>query len=43
MKYDLEERVARFGEEIIRFCKTINRSEITRPLILQLIINKIYY
>lgn len=37
MKYDLEERTAKFGENIIRFCKTIPNNQITRPLILQLI------
>ena len=35
--YDLEERTAKFGEAVINFCKTITRSEITKPLILQLI------
>lgn len=36
-KYDLEERTAKFGEEIIRFCKKIPRGPITDPLINQLI------
>lgn len=36
-KYDLEERTARFGEGIIRFAQKIPKSEITRPLISQLI------
>jgi four helix bundle protein len=35
--YDLEERTARFGEEIIVFCRTINQDTITRPLISQLV------
>lgn len=35
--YDLEERTAKFGEEIIRFAKNIPRNEITAPLITQLI------
>jgi four helix bundle protein len=35
--YDLEERTARFGENIIDFSKTIPKHEITRPLISQLI------
>ena len=36
-KYNLEERTARFGEEIIRFCKKIPRSPINDPLINQLV------
>ena len=36
-KYDLEERTARFGEEIIKFCKRISRSPVTDPLINQLV------
>lgn len=36
-KYDLEERTAKFGEDIIRFCKKIPRSPITDPLINQLV------
>ena len=36
-KYDLEERTAKFGEDIIKFCKKIPRSLITIPLITQLI------
>ncbi len=35
--YDLEERTARFGENIIEFSKKIPKHEITRPLISQLI------
>ncbi len=35
--YDLEERTAKFGEDVIRFCKKIPRNEITIPLITQLI------
>lgn len=35
--YDLEERTAKFGEDIIRFCKLIPRGPITDPLIIQLI------
>ncbi len=35
--YDLEERTARFGEDIISFAKTIVRAEVTRPLISQLV------
>jgi len=37
LKYDLEERTAKFGEEIIRFCNRIERNPITIPLINQLI------
>lgn len=36
-RYDLEERTAQFGGEIILFCKKINQDTITRPLISQLI------
>ena len=35
--FDLEERTAKFGESIIRFCKTIPYNAITRPLISQLV------
>ena len=37
MKYDLEERTARFGENIIDFIKTIEGNEINRPLSSQII------
>jgi four helix bundle protein len=37
IKYDLEERTAKFGEEIIRFCYALPKNEITKPLINQLI------
>ena len=36
-KYDLEERTAKFGEEVIRFCKKVPRGPITDPLITQLV------
>lgn len=36
-KYDLEERTARFGEDIIVFLKTIRESSITKPLKSQLV------
>lgn len=36
-KYDLEERTANFGEEIIVLCKKLPHSEITQRLIPQLI------
>lgn len=36
-KYDLEERTARLGEEIINFAKKIPENSVTRPLIPQLV------
>ncbi|MCX6718289.1 MAG: four helix bundle protein [Candidatus Staskawiczbacteria bacterium] len=36
-KYDLEERTAKFGEDMVDFVKTIEKSEINRPLINQII------
>jgi len=36
-KFDLGERTAKFGEEIIEFAKTLERNEINRPLIGQLV------
>ncbi len=35
--FDLEERTARFGEDMIKFIKTINKNEINKPLINQII------
>lgn len=35
--YNLEERTAKFGENIIRFCKKIPRNIITNPMISQLV------
>jgi len=35
--YDLEERTAKFGEDIIKFARKIVKDEITRPIISQLI------
>ncbi|MEK7068181.1 MAG: four helix bundle protein [Patescibacteria group bacterium] len=35
--YDLEERTAKFGEDIIEFTKTVKRDDITRPILNQLI------
>ncbi len=35
--YDLEERTAKFGEDVIRFCNDLPKHEITRPIINQLI------
>lgn len=36
-KFDLEERTAKFGEAVIKFCKKIPRGPITDPLINQLV------
>ena len=36
-QYDLEERTARFGEEVIAFAKRIPLNEVTRPLVSQLV------
>jgi len=35
--YDLEERTARLGEDIIKFCKLIKQDIITKPMINQII------
>lgn len=35
--FDLEERTAKFGEEVIRFCKIIPENNITKPIINQLV------
>jgi four helix bundle protein len=35
--FDLEERTGRFGEAIIEFARTLERNEINRPLIGQLV------
>ena len=35
--YDLEERTAQFGEEVIKLCKIIKHDTVTKPLISQLI------
>jgi four helix bundle protein len=37
MNYDLEERTAKFGEEIIKFCRSVKSDEIIKPLINQLV------
>lgn len=36
-KFDLEERTARIGEEVIKFCQKIPRGPITDPLVNQLV------
>ena len=35
--YDLEERTAKFGEDIIEFCKILKQDAITKPIISQII------
>ena len=37
MKYDLEERCAKFGESIVLFCKNTKRNDFIKPLTSQLI------
>ncbi len=37
MKYDLEERSAKFGESVIDFVTGVSKDEITKPLINQVI------
>lgn len=37
IKYDLEERTAKFGEEVIKFAKKISKNSITNSLIDQLV------
>lgn len=36
-QFDLEERTAKFGEDVIEFCKSFSNSNITNPLLTQLI------
>ena len=36
-KYDLEERTAKFGENVIDFCKKMSKNDITKRIIPQLI------
>ena len=36
-KYDLEERTAQFGEDIIKLCKTVRQDVINRPILTQLV------
>ena len=36
-KYDLEERTAKFGEEVIKFCRDLSRNELTRRIVDQLV------
>lgn len=37
IKYDLEERTAKFGENIIQFCKPLLQDAVTKPIISQLV------
>ena len=37
MNFDLEKRTGKFGEEIIKFCKSIKQDIITKPIINQII------
>jgi four helix bundle protein len=37
LKYDLEERTAKFGENIIDFCEAVSYSPVNKPLINQLV------
>jgi four helix bundle protein len=36
-KFDLEERTAVFGEEVIRLCRSLKQDSLTKPVIQQLI------
>ncbi len=36
-KYDLAERTAKFGENIIKFVKKLSRNEVNKPLINQIV------
>ena len=36
-KYDLEERTAKFGEQVISFCRSIKSDKLTEPILNQLI------
>ncbi len=35
--YDLEERTAKFGESVIKFCQSLNQNTINKPIISQVI------
>lgn len=35
--YNLEERTAKFGEEVIKLCKTITQDAISKPIINQIV------
>lgn len=35
--FDLEERMAKFGEEVIAFCRSLSVDHVSRPLVTQLV------
>jgi four helix bundle protein len=35
--FDLEERTAKFGEQVIEFCRSVKEDSVTKPLISQLV------
>lgn len=35
--FDLEERTSKFGEEIVKFCRTLDVDHISRPIVSQLV------
>ena len=37
MKYDLEERTAKFAEDIVELCKKVSNNPVTAPIINQLV------
>ena len=37
MRYDLEERTGKFGENVIRFCKNLLTDTVTKPIVSQLV------
>jgi four helix bundle protein len=37
MKYDLEERTAKFGENIIKICRKVSKDAVVLPIISQLV------
>ena len=37
MKYDLEDRTAKFGEDVIKLCKEAPKNAVTTPIISQLV------
>ncbi len=37
VRFDLEDRTAKFGEDVIKFCQKIPRSPLTDPLITQMV------
>ncbi|OGY99651.1 MAG: four helix bundle protein [Candidatus Liptonbacteria bacterium RIFCSPLOWO2_01_FULL_52_25] len=36
-RYNLEERTAKFGENVIEFCKSVGQDAVSRPIISQLV------